>query len=170
MSIINPSSLFSTGYAKLTDTGFADKKAREDRFEAAPAAGKTAPAESAHWAGMAANSSATANTLWQTQSYAQSEESHAADAEEITSAKEPSATDKFLEFINKTPQQLMREAILKDLGYTEEDLDAMDPKERAKVEAKIAELIRKKIEEAMREDGVNIDLVRQVRAGASLSA
>jgi hypothetical protein len=54
--------------------------------------------------------------------------------------------------MNKTPEQLMRESILKSLGYTEDDLNAMDPKERAKVEAQIRDLIEKKIEEGMRKE------------------
>lgn len=101
---------------------------------------------------------ATANTLWQAQYYAQSPESDAIDVEpETVSVKAKSSAEQFLDFMNKTPEELMRETILKELGYTEEQLAGMEPKERALAEAKIREAIEIKIEEAMREDGVDID-------------
>ena len=100
----------------------------------------------------------TASTLWQTQAIAQSPESEAIDVEtEDVSTKPKSAAEQFLDFMNKTPEELMREAILKELGYTEEQLASMGPKERALAEAKIQEAIKIKIEEALREDGINID-------------
>lgn len=99
----------------------------------------------------------TANTLWETQSYAQSEESKAVDAEELGVKDGRTAEEKFLEFMNKTPEELMREAILKELGYTEEELAAMKPKERAAAEEKIRQRVEQKVKEALREEGTDID-------------
>lgn len=121
------------------------------------------PANSAQSAekisGTTVNNAATAGTLWQTQNIAQSAQSEAIDVEETFSEKPKSKSvlEQFKDFMNKSPEELMREQILKALGYTEEDLAAMDPKERAKVEAQIKELVEIKIEEAMREDGIDID-------------
>lgn len=61
----------------------------------------------------------------------------------------PSAVEQsFLDYARETPAQKMRDSILNSLGLTEKDLQAMDPKERAKVEAKIKELIKQKVEQA----------------------
>lgn len=102
--------------------------------------------------------SGTANTLWQTQSFAQSEQSQAVDAEEVSIADKPSAEEEFLDYMNKPTEDLLREAILKELGLTEEDMNNLDPKERAKIEAKIKELVERKIEEAMREEGYDVEI------------
>jgi len=47
-----------------------------------------------------------------------------------------------------TPADKMRAAILGSMGYTEDQLRAMDPKERAKIEEKIKELMKQKVEQA----------------------
>ena len=132
--------------------------------------GKTSPAKSAGAdivSSHTVNNAATASTLWQTQNFAQSPESDAIEAEEVKMPVKSTA-EQFLEHMNKSPEELMREEILKSLGYTEEELAAMDPKERAAVEAKIQELIEIKIEEAMREDGVNIDSAKNVELQTSI--
>lgn len=46
----------------------------------------------------------------------------------------------------KTPEQRMRETILKDLGLTEEDLEAFSPERTKSVEARIAERIGNRLE------------------------
>ena len=114
----------------------------------------------------------TASTLWETQAYAQSPESKAVDIEpETIQVKSKSDADKFLEFMNKTPEEKMREAVLKELGYTEEQLASMSPQDRAKAEAKIKDTIEKKIEEAMRKEGVDIDGANHVaETSKSISA
>lgn len=104
----------------------------------------------------------TANTLWQTQNYAQSEDSNAIDVDEQPAVHKKTAAEEFLEHMSKTPEELLREEVLRSLGYTEESLAAMDPKERAKAEAKIKEAIETKIEEAMREKGLNIDSAKSL--------
>lgn len=100
----------------------------------------------------------TANTLWETQSFAQSEESQAVDAEEVSAFDKPSAEEEFLDYINRPTEDLLREAILKELGLTEEEVNNLDPKERVKIEAKIKELLEQKIEESMKEEGFEIDI------------
>lgn len=118
--------------------------------------------------GQTVNNAATANTLWQTQSIAQSSESDAIDVESEDIKIDPqSAEDKFREFMDKSPEELMREAVLKQLGYTEEDLANMTPDERAKVEEEIRQMIETKIEEDMREKGVDIDSANKIVLNAT---
>lgn len=49
------------------------------------------------------------------------------------------------EYLNKTPAQRMREAILKEMGITEEDIKNMPPEKQAAVEASIARKIRERL-------------------------
>lgn len=80
----------------------------------------------------------TAQTLVNAQLMAQEDEG-------VSSAK-----DEFMKFMASAkdgPGGMMRAQILKSLGLTEEDLNAMSPEERRVIEKKIEELIRKKIEE-----------------------
>ncbi|KZD09804.1 hypothetical protein [Oceanibaculum pacificum] len=58
-----------------------------------------------------------------------------------------SAEDEFLSYMEKTPAERMREAILGSMGMTEEQLAGMDAAEREKIEQKIRETIRAKVEE-----------------------
>lgn len=46
------------------------------------------------------------------------------------------------EWVKKTPEQHMREAILKKMGLTEEELNAMPPEQRAEIEHEIADRIK----------------------------
>jgi hypothetical protein len=65
----------------------------------------------------------------------------------------------FLDFVGKTPAEQMRAEILHELGLSEDDLKAMDPKERLKVEAKIKELVREKVQESVeKKTGVAVDI------------
>lgn len=65
----------------------------------------------------------------------------------------------FLNFVGKTPAEQMRAQILHSLGVTEDQLKAMDPKERAKVEEKIKETVREKVQEATeKKTGVAVDI------------
>lgn len=65
--------------------------------------------------------------------------------------QKPDATDEFLKFMHQSPQERLRDLILRSLGITEEQLKRMPPDERMKTERKIAELMRdhtqRKIEE-----------------------
>ncbi len=115
-------------------------------------------AGSAAITGKTISNSTTANTLWQAQSIAQSPESSAIDAEVDDTPKKvsKSAEDMFHDFMNKSPEELMRDAVLRECGYTEESLAAMSPEDRAKAEAEIKQRIEEKIKESMREKGVDI--------------
>ena len=55
------------------------------------------------------------------------------------------AAEELAEYLRKTPAQHMRDAILKELGLTEEDLDAMPPEKRKAVEETIAAKIKEKL-------------------------
>lgn len=92
--------------------------------------------------------SATAATLYAAQDIAQSE----------ATSPTKSAEDRFLELMDKSPEELMREQILKELGYTEEQLAGMSPEDRLKAEEEIRQLILEKIEQAMREKGLDAPL------------
>ncbi|MGV8242225.1 hypothetical protein ACV331_37120, partial [Pseudomonas aeruginosa] len=50
-----------------------------------------------------------------------------------------SAYDEFKEYMQKSPAERMREQVLKSLGLTEEELDAMPPEKREQVEKGIGE-------------------------------
>lgn len=57
-----------------------------------------------------------------------------------------SATDEFKDYMALTPAQKMRYSTLKSMGLTEADLKALPPADKAKVEAKIADVIKKQTE------------------------
>lgn len=57
-----------------------------------------------------------------------------------------SAKDEFLKFQAMTPAQKMRAMMLAKLGVTEEQLKAMSPEERAKVEQKLKDMIKQQVE------------------------
>jgi len=66
----------------------------------------------------------------------------AAEKAQKAKAADAAASEEFLTYMKKTPMQRMREAILKEMGLTEDDLKAMDPEQRAAAEAAIAERIK----------------------------
>jgi hypothetical protein len=73
--------------------------------------------------------------------------------------KADTAVDDFMAYANMTPAQKMRAAILGSMNMTEEQLNAMDPKERAKIEQKIKDIIKEKVEESIeKKTGVAVDL------------
>lgn len=57
----------------------------------------------------------------------------------------PSAKDEFLEFMEMTPMERMRAQILRNLGVTEEQIAAMSPEERKKIEDKIRQIIEETV-------------------------
>ncbi len=145
------SSYLSNPLIKAESASTASTKALEDAtktrraFEVAEQAKeKTAPANSAGSAGN--GNKLSGDTLLQVQTIAQ----------------------KFLDYMDKSPEEMMREAILKELGYTEEDLASMSTEDRLKVEEEIRELILQKIEEAMREKGLDMEVGTTPFASASL--
>ncbi|MBS4096430.1 MAG: hypothetical protein KGZ83_06290 [Sulfuricella sp.] len=62
-------------------------------------------------------------------------------------AKGPTALQELLDYMKKTPEQRMREAILKKMGLTEESLKTMPPEKRAAVEETIAAKIKELMQE-----------------------
>lgn len=58
---------------------------------------------------------------------------------------ESGAVKDFLDYVKKTPEERLRDKILKALGITEEDLESMPPEERLAVENKIREIIKETI-------------------------
>jgi hypothetical protein len=72
----------------------------------------------------------------------------------------PSAAEQaFSDYAKMTPAQKMRAAILGSMGLTEEQLKAMDPKERQKIEDKIRAIIKEKVEQAVeKQTGVAVDI------------
>ncbi len=71
------------------------------------------------------------------------------------------AAKEFLDFMDKTPEERMRAQILGSMGLTEEELAALPPEERRKIEAKIQETIEARIqkdtEEKTAEAAANAD-------------
>jgi len=59
---------------------------------------------------------------------------------------ETSAKDEFLKFQAMTPAQKMRAMMLAKLGLTEEQVKAMTPEERKKVEDKLKDMIKQSVQ------------------------
>jgi hypothetical protein len=69
------------------------------------------------------------------------------------------AVQDFMAYAKMTPAEKMRASILGSMGFTEDNLKAMDPKDREKVEAKIEEMIRQKVQQSTeKKTGMPIDL------------
>jgi len=70
----------------------------------------------------------------------------------------PSARQDLYDYAAKSPAEKMRAAILGKLGVTEEEVAAMDPKEREKLEAKIKQMIKDEVtQQAEEKKGVLVD-------------
>ncbi len=102
----------------------------------------------ANSAGLQGNGSKTAQTLFETQDFAA----------------------KFKEFMDKTPDEMLREQILKELGVTEEELESLPPEERALMEEKIRDRFEQKIEESMREKGIEVEIGSVAVSSAAVSS
>jgi hypothetical protein len=88
-------------------------------------------------------SSFGASTLTQTQTATATASAGSATGESTTSAK--SAREAFLDYAKLTPAQKMRAAILSKLNITEEELKAMPPKKRQRIEDQIKEMIKQQV-------------------------
>lgn len=69
-----------------------------------------------------------------------------ADRNRAAREADAAALAEFREYMSKTPEQRMREAILKEMGLTEEDLKALSPEEHEAIENAIAAKIRERLE------------------------
>jgi hypothetical protein len=70
----------------------------------------------------------------------------AASSDPLAAAPAKSAKDEFMDYAKMTPAQKMRAAMLSKLGVTEEQLKAMSPEERKKVEDQIKDMIKQQVE------------------------
>ncbi|HJV41135.1 hypothetical protein [Caulobacter sp.] len=59
---------------------------------------------------------------------------------------ETSAKDEFLKFQAMTPAQKMRAMMLAKLGVTEEQLKAMSPEDRKKIEDKLKDMVKQQVQ------------------------
>lgn len=67
---------------------------------------------------------------------------------ELQSGEETSgskAADAFMAWMRKSPEERLRDQILKALNITEEDLEKMSPQDRAGIEQKIKDIIKEKL-------------------------
>ncbi|MCK9797370.1 hypothetical protein M1B34_06335 [Pseudomonas sp. MAFF 302030] len=64
---------------------------------------------------------------------------------EATTATDASATAEFKEYMSKSPEQRMRDQILKELGITEESLQSMSPEQQLAIGKQIAERMEDKM-------------------------
>lgn len=78
----------------------------------------------------------------------------------LQSTEAKSVEQKFLDTVGKTPAQRMFNAMLGQLGLTEEEYQAMDPAEQQKVAQKIQEMIERQMEKGGNaEPGMVLDKV-----------
>nr|WP_288498612.1 hypothetical protein [uncultured Pseudomonas sp.] len=63
-------------------------------------------------------------------------------SDEQKAPPKPSARDEFMAYMAMTPAEKMRDKILKEVGITEEDLENMQPEQRAAAEREIAEKMK----------------------------
>nr|WP_315445631.1 hypothetical protein [uncultured Pseudomonas sp.] len=74
----------------------------------------------------------------------------ATDISDATKAT-PSATDEFKDYMSKSPEQRLRDNILRDLGITEEDIQNMPPEKQLAIGKEIAERMQDKMKLAQSE-------------------
>lgn len=70
---------------------------------------------------------------------------------EAAHAAHAAAANDLRDYLNKTPAEHLREAVLKDMGLTEEELQAMPPEQRTAMEAEITRRIKERL--AAKTDG-----------------
>lgn len=66
----------------------------------------------------------------------------------------------FMDYMAMSPEQKIRDSLLKDMGLTEEELDALPPEQQAKIEAQIAEKLSESV----------VDSAQQATQAQSLQA
>ncbi|MFI8479090.1 hypothetical protein ACIGCM_00760 [Pseudomonas sp. NPDC078700] len=90
---------------------------------------------------------------------------------ESSSGSGSAALDEFKKYMDMTPAEKMRDSILKELGLTEEELDAMPPEQQTAVEEKIVQRIKERSEVAISggNDGQKSNpwMAQQVGSGSS---
>jgi hypothetical protein len=68
-----------------------------------------------------------------------------------TSATETGALSEFKEYMSKTPEQRLRDSILRDMGLTEEDLQNLPPERQLAISQEIAQRLQDKMQLAKEE-------------------
>ncbi|MDD0998261.1 hypothetical protein D3C84_699330 [compost metagenome] len=63
-----------------------------------------------------------------------------------------SATDEFKDYMSKTPEQRIRDAILEEMGLTQEEVDAMPPEKQQAIGEEIAQRMEDKMKMAKAEE------------------
>jgi hypothetical protein len=94
---------------------------------------------------LASLATSTLNKINQTTASATTKAADATSASDGAAAPQKSAKDDFLDYAKMTPAQKMRAAMLGKMGLTEEQLKAMDPKERQKIEDKLKAQIKEQV-------------------------
>jgi len=61
-----------------------------------------------------------------------------------STATKPSATDEFKDYMSKSPAQRIREQLLKEMGLTEDDVNAMPPEKQQAISDQITALMQQK--------------------------
>lgn len=75
-----------------------------------------------------------------------------------SSTQSDSVVEEFLSYQKLTPQQKIREAILKEYGLTEETLQQAPVNARKRIEEEIQEEIKKMVKNNMAQKGILIDI------------
>lgn len=90
----------------------------------------------------------------------------AAEAQDKSPTKQQ-VIDEFLEYMNKSSAERLRDQILQSMGLTEEDLEALPPEERRAVEDTIAQKMREHIERTARGETPKAQELAQADAAAT---
>ncbi|MBZ9784336.1 hypothetical protein K9857_22635 [Pseudomonas sp. REP124] len=69
--------------------------------------------------------------------------------------KDGSATSEFKEYMSKTPEQRIRDAILEEMGLTQEEVDKMPPEKQKAIGEEVAQRMQEKAEIAKQEKEQN---------------
>lgn len=69
--------------------------------------------------------------------------------------KQSGAASELEKYMKMTPAQRMAAQILKSMGISQEEFDAMPPEQQAAITAKIAEIMKQKMQEQMAEKSGN---------------
>jgi len=84
----------------------------------------------------------------------QQQNSSGASFQEVLAAVQKSTPEQELDkYLKETPEQRMRDSILKEMGISEDQLAAMPPEQRKAIEDKIAQIIKQKMEQAAGKSG-----------------
>lgn len=100
------------------------------------------------------------------------EEARAAEAQRLAEAKKAAATAaehqalalELSDYLKKSPAQHLRDAVMKELGITEEELQAMPPAKRQAMEKEITERIRERLAATEKQRGKSQDELFQGQA------